>query len=321
MKRKTLLKIAGAALGATLALSGISVHAQQYPTKPVRVVVPFATGATDAMTRIVAEKLTAALGQPFIVDNKPGAGGMLGADIVAKAAPDGYTILMTVDGVLTQLPFASTRMPFKADKDLVPVSMISTTSTVLIVHSGFPAKTFPELMAFAKANPDKLNFGSAVVYNQIKAEEFKEIGLTNKLIPYKGGGPMQAAIMGGEIDVAVMDLGSVLGAGNRVRPLMVLSPNRQPKLPDVPTARELGYQRVEGDIWYGLFAPAGTPEAIRSRLSSELVKILAMPDVREKAAGIGMETKHSTPAQLAEIMKEDSLRWGKIIQAAGIRVD
>lgn len=315
---KGLVSLIGAIAVQTLAMPAL---ADIYPSKPVRVVVPFAAGATDALARTIAEKLQERTGQPFIVDNKPGASTMIGTDAVAKAPADGYTLLVTVDVSMTQLPDAMQKLPYVPERDFAPVSMLATNPAVLIGSPKSPSKTFKDLLNFSRTNPGKVNYGTAMLYGQIVGEQLKGSGLTYAHVPYRGGAPLVQAVMAGEVDLGIIDLGSAVAAGDRLQPLLITSASRHPKLPNVPTARELGAPQLEGEVWFAMFAPAGTPKPIVEQLNNELRAILGAKEVRERLANMALEARPSTPDQLAEIVKTDGARWGKVIREAGIRLD
>lgn len=297
--------------------------ADSYPSKPVRLVVPYAPGGTtDVVARIFAEKLQLILKQPFVVDSKPGANGMLGGDIVAKAPKDGYTLLLTVASAQT-LNQSLYKMPYDPLKDLTPVSMVINTSVLLVVNSAVPAQTVKELVALSKAKPGTINVGAGTSGLHILFELLKAAsGADMTVIPYKGTGPQLAAVLGGEV-AAVMDPFTAIPhiKTGKLRPLAVMTANRFPILPDVPTIVEAGYPGVELNSWLAILAPAGTPKVIVNQLNQAVQAIVAMPDVRERLMALNYLAAGSTPEQLTSIMTGEAAKWAKVIKDTGFKVD
>ncbi len=308
-----------------LALGVTSAVAQNYPSKPVKVIVPFGTGsASDVIGRTIADRLTVALGQPFIVENRPGAGGTIGSDIVAKSAPDGYTLLVTT---------AATPISATAFRNLKYDTAAFTSITVL-THSplGFAAnpsfapKTVPEFIAYAKANPGKVNFGSLGVAtsHHTTGEKLKlDAGIDMVHVPYKGSGAAHADLMGGQIQVMFDNLVSLVPhfKSGKLHPLAVTSLKRHRLLPDVPSLSEAGVKNFETVAWFGYVAPPGTPREIVSKLNAEIVKILANPELRQRLTDGGSDVIGNSPEDADRFLKSEIARWGAVIKAANIRAD
>ena len=325
---KTLFACAlAAAFAAALTLPSAAL-AQAWPNKPVRLVIPFpAGGATDIIGRTVAQKLSAALGQQVVVDNKPGAGGTIGADLVAKAAPDGYTILMATSSTHSIGPALNPKMPYDAFKDFAPVGHIANAPSVLVVGSSFPAATAQELITMIKKSPGKYNFGSSGIgtYPHLSAEMFKwrAGGLFVVHIPYRGTGLVVTDLIGGQITFLMDSVVSAqphLQAG-RVRALAVSGAKRSGVLPNVPTLTEVGVPGMEFGNWFGVFAPAGTPADIVQRLNRELNAVIRAPDVVERLEKAGAEPAGGTPEQFAKTYRDESEGWKVVIKRANIKAD
>lgn len=316
-------------LGCSLALGSFTVfvaHSQPYPTRPIRLVVPYPPGGgTDIIARIVGQKLTENLGQQIIVDNRGGAGGTIGTDIVAKSVPDGHTILMAPTSHVIN-PSIYSKLPYDTVKDFVPITFAVSATILLVVHPSVPAKSVKELIALAKARPGQLNFGSAgngTVFH-LAAELFKrQAGIDMVHVPFKGGGPTIANLVAGQVSLAfetMLALSPFLKAG-RVRALAVASAKRSSVMPELPTIAELGFPSIVAENWYGVYAPAGTSKAIISRLNTEIVKILRTQEVKERFQGLGTEVVASTPEELAEYIRSEIEKWSKTAKEAGARVD
>ncbi len=291
-------------------------------------VIPFpAGGATDIIGRVVAQKLAGALGQQVVVDNKPGAGGTIGADLVAKAPADGYTILMATSSTHSIGPALSARLPYDAFKDFAPVALVANAPSVLVVGQSFPATTAQELVALLKKNPGKYNFGSSGIgtYPHLAAEMLKlrAGGLFVVHIPYRGTGLVITDLMAGQIGF-LMD--SIVSAqphirDGRVRALAVSGTRRSGSLPNVPTFAEAGVPGMDFSNWFGVFAPAGTPADVVLRLNRDLNAIVRSPEVAELLARSGAEAAGSTPEQFAKVYREEYENWKVVIQRAGIRAE
>lgn len=306
-----------------------TAFAQAWPAaKPLRMVIPFpAGGATDIIGRLVAQKLAGALGQQVVVDNKPGAGGTIGADLVAKAPPDGYTILMATSSTHSIGPALSARLPYDAFKDFAPVALVANAPSVLVVGQSFPAATAQELVALLKKNPGKYNFGSSGIgtYPHLAAEMLKlrAGGLFVVHIPYRGTGLVITDLVAGQIGF-LMD--SIVSAqphirDGRVRALAVSGTRRSGSLPNVPTFAEAGVPGMDFSNWFGVFAPAGTPAEVVSRLNRELNAIVRSPEVADLLARSGAEPAGSTPEQFAKIYRDEYENWKIVIQRAGIKAE
>ena len=295
--------------------------AQPYPSKPVRIVVPYAAGgAVDALARIIGARLQEQLGQPVIVENRAGAGGNNGADLVAKSPPDGYTILQNTNGQAIS-PAIYKTLPFDALKDFIPVTQLVGTSTVLVANPRVPAKTVKDLIALAKANPGKLNYGMTGVGNSLHLtmEMLKRAaGIDIQAIPYRGDALMNPALVAGEVDVAIVPIGTILPLieGGQLRALAVNSAKRSPVLPDVPTVSEDAIPGFEASGWQGYFVPAHTPPDIVDRIYREAAKAVASTQERLKA--IGNEPVASTPAEFDARFRSDVEKFIKVVNEANI---
>ena len=312
-------------LGLATAASGVG--AQAWPAaKPIRLVIPFpAGGATDIIGRQVAQKLSVALGQQVVVDNKPGAGGAIGSDLVAKAPADGYTLLMATSSTHSIGPVLNPKMPYDAVKDFAPVSHIANAPSVLVVGQNFPANTARELIDLVKRNPGKYNFGSSGIgtYPHLSAEMFKwrAGGLFAVHIPYRGTGLVITDLVAGQI-AFLMD--SIVSAqthirSGKVKPLAVSGTKRSATLPNVPTLQEVGVPGMEFGNWFGMFAPAGTAPEVVSRLNRELNAMLKAVDFVEGLDKVGAEPAGGTPEQFAKTYRDESEGWKALIQRAGIK--
>ena len=311
-------------LFALAALLAAPVHAQPYPSKPVHFVVPFpASGATDIMTRVVQRKLEEALGQPVIVDNKPGAGGTIGSAFVAKAPPDGYTILMATTSTHSIGPVLQ-KLPYDPEKDFAPVCLVANAANVLVVSPALGVSSVKELIALAKAKPWQLNYASSgtgtIVH--LSGELFVRMaGLQMQHIPYKGTALAAADIKSGQIAMMTDNIVSAIPfmKSGLEKGLAVTSAKRSDVLPDLPTVAASGVPGYESTTYFGVFAPAGTPAAVVTRLNAELVKIVHAPDTKAKFLELGADPVGSTPEALAAAVKADTAKWAKVIKDAGIK--
>jgi tripartite-type tricarboxylate transporter receptor subunit TctC len=310
-----------------LACAAVTAAAQPYPSKTIRIIVPFAAGGNvDITARLVAPALGDALGQTVIVENKPGAGGTIGADLVAKSAPDGYTLLMGSNSTFSVAPSLYPKNPYNPLKDFAPIIMIASAPFVLVVTPSLPAKDANELVALAKASPGKLTMSSAGTgsSNHLVGELFQEIsGARFTHIPYKGSGQALTDLMGGQVNLhfdQITSAASHIQAG-KLRALLVTAPARVTMLPDVPTAAEAGYPAFEATNVTGLIAPAGTPREIVDKLNAATQKVISQPSIREKFAGIGAETTGGTPEQFATYIRDDLGKWVRIVKDANVKVD
>ena len=313
-----------------LLIAGLGIaaagHAQKYPERPIRLIVPFAAGGTsDLMGRVIGGKLGEALGQTVVVDNRGGAGGTLGAALAAQALADGYTLLVPHVGLAINETLYAKRQ-YNAVKDLAPISKLGVTPNAVVVNNALPVNSVQDLIALAKKRPGKLNYGSAGVgsaaHLAMALLEYAA-GVKFNHIPYKGGGPSLIATVAGEVDFSIPAYPTSVPhvKAGRLRILAVTGSKRESTVPDVPTVAESGLPGYEFEIWFGLFAPSGTPKAIITRLNQEIVKALAMPDMREKLAQTGVDAESSTPQQLGQLLRSDVAKWAKIIKAAGIPIN
>jgi len=317
---------AALALGAALSLSGPAWAQADWPSKPVKIVVPFAPGGTTDLTaRIVAEQLTQVLKQSFIVENKAGAGGNLGAAEVAKAAPDGYTFLMGTPGTQAINQFLYPKMPYDTAKDLVPVSFVVRVPNVLMVNPQLPAKNLKELIALLKAQPGKLSYGTPGngSTGHLSTELFKtQAGVFVTHIPYRGSGPMLQDLMAGQVQMSIDNMPSALPLiqSGKLVALGVTSAQPVPQLPGVPAIASVlpGY---EAEAWFVLVAPAGTPQPIIDRLSAEVDRILKKPDVAERFAKLGATPVGGTPKQLGDFIAAETRKWQQVVKVSGAKVD
>lgn len=308
-----------------LCLAAGEAAAQSYPNKPVRVIVPFAAGAaSDTIARLISERLTAGLGQPFVVENRAGAGGTIANDFVAKSPPDGYTLLIST----AALPISATAFPnLKYDTGaFASVAVFTHSPLALAVNPNFPARTVRELIDYAKANPAKVNFGSLGIAtsHHVTAEKFKmDAGIDMVHVPYKGPGPAHMDLMGGQIQVMFDNLVALMPhfKSGKLRPLAVSTLKRHPLLPDVPSLSEAGVKGFEAVAWFGMVAPPGTPRDVIARLNGEIVKILAMPEIRQRLVEGGSEVIGNSPEEADRFLQTEIARWGAVNKAARIRVD
>ena len=312
---------------AALAQSASTGSGQAYPDKAVRMVVPFAAGAgsNDIMARLVAQKLSDNFGQQVVVDNRPGASGIIGTDIVAKAQPDGYTVLM-MSLTLTVNPSLFKKLPYNTEKDLTPVTAVASAPLMLVTHPSLPVKSVREFIAYAKANPGKLNFGSGGpgTTPHLAGEMLKTMaGIQVIHVPYKGGAPALADLVGGQIQFMCENIPGTLPfvKAGRLRALAITDTKRSPLLPEMPTLDESGLKGYEIVGWNGLFVPAGTPPAIVNKLHAAVVKALALPDVRERLATMGADGIGNTPQQFTAFIKSEIAKWAKVVKDAGIRIE
>src|SRR2546423_7268403 len=303
------------------------VLAQAWPAKPIRIVIAQAPGsATDVISRVVANPLSASLGQPIVIDARPGAGGALGTEVAARSAPDGYTLFMANNSTHGSNPAVYAKLPYDAIKDFAPISFVASVPYVLVVDPALPVKTVQEFIALAKAKPGKMNYASAGngSTHHFCGELLKAMtGIDIQHIPYKGSGPGIAALLAGEVSMMfsnVADIGSQIRAG-KVRALAVTVQKRATLLPDVPTMREAGLPDFEITSWFGLVAPAATPSAIIGRLNAETVKVLGRADVKATLAAQALEVAPSSPGQFAAHIKSEIARFTKIATAAGITAE
>jgi tripartite-type tricarboxylate transporter receptor subunit TctC len=298
-----------------------------YPTKPIRLVVPFTPGgSTDILARAIGQELTKAWGQSVIVDNVPGAGGAIGADKVAKAAPDGYTLLMGHIGTLAVNPSLYPKLPYNPVKDFAPVAWVARVPNVLVVHPSVAAKNVQELVALAKAKPGQLNYGSGGNGSaaNLATEYFKlQTGVAMVHIPYKGTAPAVTDLIGGQIQVLFTGAPAVIGhvKSGQLRALAVSSPKRLDALPDLPTVAESGYKDFEADQWYGVVAPAGTPREIINKLNQQINIALNAPELKARLASEGAVATPGTPEAFGALIVREIARWKPVITSGRVKAD
>jgi tripartite-type tricarboxylate transporter receptor subunit TctC len=326
--RRTRL-IAGAVMGAVLLIGSMHapLGAQPYPHKPLRLIIPFpgAGGGADYVGRVIGQKLAERLGQPVVIENRPGAAGNIGIELVAKAQPDGYTLLVSTPS-LTISPSLYKKLAYDPVKDLAPISLVAEIPNLLLVRPSLPVKNLKEFVDYARANPGKLNFGGSGIGSSthlatVLFMSVAKINLVN--VTYKGSSQALVGMLGSEIDVIVIGPTSAMPQiqAGKVKALAVLRNERLPSLPNVPTIKEAGIENSEVTTWYGLLAPAGTPREIINRLNAEWVRIAAMPDTLEKMQNAAVETLSGTPEQFAVLIKMEIARWAKVVKEANISVE
>jgi tripartite-type tricarboxylate transporter receptor subunit TctC len=316
------------AILATLALAALGpsqAFAQTYPTKPVRLIVPFPPGgSTDIVARIVAQKLGERIGQPLVVENRGGAGGTIGTEVVAKAAPDGYILGFASTSTHAVAPAVYTKLGYDPVKDFAPISLVAVTPYLLVVNPKVEVKSLKEFVAYVKERPGKLNYASAGTGSttHLAMEMLKSAaGLFILHIPYNGNGPAGTAVIAGDVEFLFGSLPAVLphAKSGRVRPLAVGTPKRSPSLPDVPTVAESGFAGFDASLWLAIMAPAGTPVPVVDRLHQEIVAVVRSPDAAEALSKAGAEPITSTPTELANMVKDGVLKYAKAVKQAGVQ--
>ena len=317
-----------ATLAAALLLTATAAAwGQAYPSRTVRVIVPYAPGGGgDFVSRVYGKALSDALGQQFVIDNRPGANGNIGAELAARTAPNGYTLLSVANTTVTINPSLYRQMPVDMLRDLAPITILASQPNVLIVHPSVPAKTVKELVAMANARPGQLDYASAGTgsSSHVAAELFRmvaKVDITH--VPYKGNGPAMADLLGGQVPMMFNNLApsvTQVKAG-KLRALAVTGEKRSPAAPDVPTMAEAGYPEVLFNLWVGLLAPAGTPADIVAKLNAEAARIAQSQEVRERLAGEGTEPYTTSPSQMADIMRTETAQWAKVVKAANIKTE
>jgi len=313
-----------AVASATVALP---TAAQPYPSKPVRLVVPFPPGGSlDNAARLIAQKLTETWGQSVVVENKPGAGGNIGADMVAKSPPDGYTILLGALSTHAVNPSLYKTMPYDAAKDFAPITLVAITPNVLVVNASSPVQNVKEFFAYTKANPGKLSFGSGSIGSggHLAGELYKvETGTDSVHVPFKGGAPATQALLAGDTQFMFDNLANAMAQvkGGKLRALAVTTAKRSPLAPELPTMAEAGLPGFDISTWFGLFAPAGTPKDIVAKWNADVTKILNAPDVRARFIADGAEPAPTTPEQFAQFIAAELTKYARIVKASGAKVD
>lgn len=308
----------------SLTIATTLVEAQTFPSRPIRIILPYPSGGSaDALLRPLAQRLTETLGQAVVVESKPGANGIVGSDFVAKSANDGYTLVLGAIG-----PFAVSssmqKLPYDPVKDFTPIAFLAAVPNVLVVHPQIPVKTVTEFVAYSKARPGQINYGSAGIgsSNQLAAELFNlAAGLNTLHVPYKGGSQAQVDLLGGQLTFIFDNLPSAIPhiKSGGFKALAVTSPRRQNALPDLPTMEELGFTKFEAGSWFGLLAPAGTSRAIIERLNSAVVSALREPALRDRYLSQGFDLNPGTPEQFAEFIQVETAKWHRVVKAAGIK--
>jgi tripartite-type tricarboxylate transporter receptor subunit TctC len=308
---------------AALLLAALPVQAQ-YPNKPVKIVVPFpAGGPTDVLTRAVADKLGIAMGQPVVVENKPGAGGAIGADFVAKSAPDGYTLVMATSSTHSVGPYLS-KLPYDPDKDFTPIIFVGSATNILVVPPSLGVSSVKELIELAKRNPGKLNYASSGIGSvvHLTSEHFaNEAGIRITHVPYKGVQQSVPDLLSGQVAMLfdnIMTAQPHIRSG-KLRPLGISSAQRSPLVPEVPTIAEQGLAHFESRTWFGLFGPAGTPGAIADRVNAEMSKVLQDATIRERFAQLGFEPAGGTPREFTAMVAKDAQKWSRVIKDANVK--
>ncbi len=315
-------------VGVVIALGSVAVTmAQSYPSKPVRFISPYAPGGgTDIMARTLAQKLSENLGRQVVVENRPGGGGIVGTETVAKAPPDGYTILLGSKGPLTVNPALYSKLPYDTLRDLAPISLVSMVPAVLAVHPSLPVKSVKELIALARARPGELTFSSSGNggSGHLSGEQFATLaGVKMVHVPYRGTGPATTALLSGEVTMSFGNLVALMPhvQAGQLRALAVTSAKRTSAAPQLPTVAESGLRGYEYVTWYGVLAPAGTSKDIIAKLNAELVKIARQPDMREKLTGEGGEVVGSTPEEFANYIKSELASSAKLVKSVHVRLD
>jgi tripartite-type tricarboxylate transporter receptor subunit TctC len=312
---------------ALLALAPSVTLAQTYPAKPIRIIVPWTAGGTaDTLARIMAQRLGESLGQQVLADNRPGASGQIGTDLVAKATPDGHTLLLATTAPNSTAPSLYSKLTYDPMKDFAPISLIALTFYVASVNPAVPVKTIAELVKLAKARPGELNFSSPGngTPNHLSGEMLKTMaGIQMQHIPFKGSAQAIADVIGGQIPLNFENIAVVLPhiKAGKVRPLGVTSAQRNRYLPEVPTIAESGYPGFEAVGWFGLMAPAATPRNVLEKLNAESMRILATPEVSSRILGLGAEVKPTTMAEFEAFNRAQISKWAKVIKDSGARVD
>ncbi len=314
----------------TMALAAVlwtgAALSQPYPQKPVRIVVPFAPGGgTDNLTRIMAPRLTDLLGQPILIDNRPGASGQIGTELVARAAPDGYTIVH-VDTSFTSNPSLYRKLPYDTLKDFAPISVLASAPVVLMVHPSVPVKTLKELIALARARPGELNFatGGTGSATHLGVELFKSAaGLQLVHIPFKGSGPAAAAVLAGHVVMTFASPSATAPhvAAGKLRALAITGERRNAAMPKVPTFAEAGLRGVDSGTHWNSLAPAATPRDIIAALNSAMINVLQMPDIRQRLTLLGFDTLGSTPEESAAHIRDEIAKWARVVSQAKIRTE
>jgi tripartite-type tricarboxylate transporter receptor subunit TctC len=322
--RRRGLQIAAASLAATLLPQTVRAQQATWPARPVKFIVPFSAGSgTDILARILSESMSKSTGQGFVVDNRQGADGILGTDVIAKSPADGYTIGVVPSSPIVMNPALYAKLPFDPIKDLIPVANIARVGCVLGVHPSLPVNNVQELIAYLKANPGKLNYAAGSTFTHLAGEMFKLLtGTDMQAIPYKGTAPQVTAILGKEVEV-IFDpyLGVQHFKAGKIRPLAVTSGTRSGVFPELPTLQEAGVKDYQVETWIGVFAPPGTPKAIVDQLHREVNRVFATPEARQRLADLSYDPLPDTQDQFARRIVADTARWGKTVKDANFAVN
>lgn len=314
-------------LAGLLVLASAAQAQANWPDRPVRVIVPFpASGATDLVARVVTQRVAADLGQQLVVDNKPGAGGTLGTAEAAKAAPDGYTLLLTTSSTHAISPHLMPKLAYDPRKDFTPVAHVADAPSVLLVTNSLPVKTVGELIAYAKAHPGKLNYassGNGSLQHVTGAMLEQQGGIKMVHVPYKGTGPALQDLLGGQVDLTFGTAPPFMPhiASGKLRVLAVTGKQRLPSLPDVPTTAEAGYPKVDATSWFAVFAPAGVPKAVVDKLTADIRTVVQNPAFQQKAQEQGATADYQTPAQLGDKVKADLANWAQVVKTSKIEAE
>jgi tripartite-type tricarboxylate transporter receptor subunit TctC len=311
-----------AGMASTLPLGQARAQAQPYPSKSIRVIVPYAAGGgTDILARLFGQKLTEAFGQTVVVENRPGADGVIGSEVVSTSPPDGYNLALVVAAHVIN-PFVKTKMPFDVVKDFAPLTLVAASPWVVVVNPSVPANNIRELIALAKAQPGKLSFGSSEPSSRLAGEQFKvQAGVNLLHVPYKGGSQIMTDLLGGHIQVGFTSVLTVLQhyKSGKLRVLGVGGKVRSPSMPDIPTVIEGGLPGYETSAWYGLYAPPGTPAEILNKLQREIARIVKLPDVAERLVQLGALPVANTPEEFLAFTKSEYAKFGKLVKDAGMQ--
>jgi tripartite-type tricarboxylate transporter receptor subunit TctC len=320
---KFLLKILSSFL--VMLASPAAMADETYPNRTIRIIVPFTPGGgTDIISRTVATKLTESWKVPVVVENRPGGNTLIGAEAAARSAPDGYTLFVPIDSTLAMNQSLYTKLPYDPINSFTPVTLAISMPMVLAVHPSVEARSVKDLVAMAKGRAGQLSYAHGALPAQVAGEVFKSAAQVDMVaVPYKGGQPAMMDVIGGNVPVIFDALGPAMAhlKAGKVRPLAVTTRSRSPLLPDVPTLAESGMGDVDLATWIGFVAPAGVDKAIIAKLNREIVRILNLPETKERLTGIGMEVVGSTPEQFAQVINDDAIKFGRIIKAAGIRIE
>jgi tripartite-type tricarboxylate transporter receptor subunit TctC len=301
--------------------------APAWPTKPVRIISPFAPGGgADITARAIGQKLGPALGQQVVIDNRGGAGGMIGVELAAKSPPDGYTLVLGTIGPIAINPSLYAKMPYDPVKDLAPITLAANALNILVIHPSLPVKNVKDMVALAKARPNDLNFGSSGpgAADHLAGELFNYMtGAKMTHVPYKGGAPAMIDLVAGNVQLIFSTVSTAVGSiqASKVRPIAMAGNQRFELMPEIPTMSEGGLKGFEANNWYGMFAPAGTPKEITARVRDETIKALAAPDVKKRLLETGIVATTNTPEQFAVYIDSETKKWAKVIKAANIKVE